>query len=239
MLYKDWINTVCALLEYQVTSATSATPTGTVFDTVYPAAIDYAENRLQRDLDFLASVVTDATGTMSANARLVTLPTGSGTYIVTSEIRPIVGGVKQQPLEPVTRAFLDFAWPSDVSPGANILPVQWCPYDQSHILVGPAPDQNYAFETVGTQRFAQLSRTNTSNFLTLQVPDLYVAASMIFFTGFQRDFGAQSDDPKMAMSWEEQYKTLLTSAVTEEARKKFEDMFPRPSRPVGVTDQAA
>ena len=123
MNYSQWVTTVCTLLEYQVVDPTSATPTGTDFDKVIPAAIDYTENRLQRDLDFLSTTTTDDTGTMTMNNRRLTLPTDVGTFVVVEEIIPIVSGVRQQPLEPVSRPFLDYAWPSNTSPGANILPV--------------------------------------------------------------------------------------------------------------------
>jgi hypothetical protein len=212
MDYAGWITAVTNLLEYPLVDATSATPTGENFDAVIPNAIDYTENRLQRDLDFLATTVT-ATGVMQANSRLLTLPSvnlpavsqiaqligtpiipgaiitttngsmivninwtahgltagqdisiptptrvggltlggvyqiitvidannftinssfnatsgasviyiGNGIFVVCRQIRPIIGGVKQQPLEPVTRDYLDFAWPSDVSVGAKTI----------------------------------------------------------------------------------------------------------------------
>jgi hypothetical protein len=47
-------------------------------------------------------------------------------------------------------------------------------------------------------------------------------ASMIFVSGYQRNFGRASDDPAMAQSYEAQYQTLLKGATVEEARKKFE-----------------
>lgn len=331
MNYSDWINAVCTLLEYQVNDATSATPTNEdSFNTIYPRAIDYTENRLQRDLDFIQTSITTSTGVMTPNSRTITYPSvdlpavanlpvlignpipagsivsttigidivnvmwtahgqpagsdvailtplfvggltlggvyqiitvvdannftlnvtfnavftdsesilGSGIYIVVEQIRPIVGGTRMQPLEPVTRPYLDFAWPDENSPGANILPVQWCPKDQTTALVGPAPDQAYGFEVVGTMRIPQLSAANYTNFLTQQFADLYVAASMVFFSGYQRDFSAQAEDPKMAQSWENQYQLLLSSAKVEEARKQFANMFPSPSRPTGLTAQS-
>lgn len=230
MDYPGWINTICAALEYQVANAASATPTGVpAFDNSIPASIDYTENRLQRDLNLLATEVTGQ-GNMTTNNRLVTLPTGGGVYIVCSQIRPIVAAVKQQPLEPVTRDYLDFAWPSDASPGANILPVQWCPNNQSSIFVGPAPDQNYGFEVLGTIRVVQLSATNTTNFLTLQLPDMYVAASLVWWFQYQQN-------ADMVTTWEVIYQGLLKGATVEETRKQFAGLFPSPSTPAGLTSQ--
>lgn len=59
--------------------------------------------------------------------------------------------------------------------------------------------------------------------LTTYFPDLFIAASMIFASGYQRDFGAQADNPSQAQSWETQYQLLIKSALTEEARKKFNE----------------
>jgi hypothetical protein len=89
------------------------------------------------------------------------------------------------------------------------------------IIFGPWPDKAYVVEVVGTIRPAPLSPTNTSTFLTNWLPDLFIAASMIFVTGYQRDFGAQSDDPNAAKSWDNEYSKLLASAGAEEMRKKF------------------
>lgn len=186
--------------------------------------------------DFIVIAVVDPNNiTLIASSNADTSDTatvvGNGLFIVTTQISPIVDGVRQPPMEPVTRDYLDFAWPSDQSPGAGVVPYQWCPNDQSAVLIGPAPDQAYGFEVVGTMRFPQLSATNYQNFLTLNVPDLYVACAMIYATGYQRDFSAQSEDPKMAQSWENQYQMLLKGAVVEEVRKNYANMFPSPSNP--------
>lgn len=238
MNYTDYINAICAMLEYTgaIVDPSSASPTNFVpFNQIIPRAIEYTELRMQRDLDFIATTTT-ANGTMVANSRTITLPIPSqGAFVVVSEIIPIVAGDKQQPLEPITRSMLDYFWPSELSPGANIVPLQWTPNDQLTAIVGPAPDQNYDFQVVGTTRFPPLSASNTTNFLTQFLPDIYLAASMIFYSGYQRDFGSQSDDPAKAQSWESQYQALLSSAVVEEARKRYADMYPHASDPAPST----
>jgi hypothetical protein len=67
-----------------------------------------------------------------------------------------------------------------------------------------------------------LSATNTTTFISLYLPDLFIMASMVYVSAYQRNFGRQSDDPQMAQSYEMQYQTLLKSADLEENRKKFE-----------------
>ena len=90
------------------------------------------------------------------------------------------------------------------------------------IIVGPWPDQAYTLEVIGTIRPTPLSVTNTSTYLTTYLPDLWVAATMIFMMGYERDFGAQSDNPASAVSWEGQYEKLFASANVEEFRKKYQ-----------------
>jgi hypothetical protein len=43
---------------------------------------------------------------------------------------------------------------------------------------------------------------------------------MISVSGFQRDDGAQADDPKLAISWESVYQELKGSAMEEEQRRR-------------------
>ena len=65
--------------------------------------------------------------------------------------------------------------------------------------------------------------STTSTFISLNLPDLLVMASMVYISAYQRNFsGMSSNDPNMPISYEQQYKTLLESAGVEEARKKFQ-----------------
>jgi hypothetical protein len=67
-----------------------------------------------------------------------------------------------------------------------------------------------------------MSSTNKTTFISLYLPDVFIMASMVYISGYQRNFGRQSDDPAMAQSYESQYQALLRGAAVEEARKKFE-----------------
>ena len=88
-------------------------------------------------------------------------------------------------------------------------------------VIAPSPDQNYTVEVVGTVQPVALSNTNPTTFLTEYLEDLFLAASMVFASGYMRDFGSQSDNPQQAQSWEAQYQGLIKSAEMEEVRKKF------------------
>jgi len=200
----------------------------TNFQNVLPDCINYVEDRIQTDLDLLATIVEDDSGFLTPASRLFKLPTSNtrGIFVVVKEVALFLGGQRQPPLEWTSRGFFDFAWPSDTAPVAPSIPVQWTPNDQTSILVGPAPDTNYGVAIVGTQRIQQLSSSHTSNFLSVNFPDLYIAAACIWTAGYQRDFGIQSADPAKSMSWEALYQSRLASYNKEEVQKKFAGLVP-------------
>jgi hypothetical protein len=188
-----------------------------------PSTIDYAELRIQRDLDFLATVQSD-TKLFTANNRNLTL--SAGAFVTVQNINVITPSTTtnpdlgtRNPLLPVTKELLDNLWPS--SSGAGV-PTMFAMLNDTDIIVGPWPLAAYTAEIVGTVRFDTLSASNTTNFISLYLPDLLLMASMIFISGFQRNFGRQSDDPAMAISYEQQYKALLTGATVEAFRAKFQ-----------------
>jgi hypothetical protein len=102
------------------------------------------------------------------------------------------------------------------------VPQYFCPFNDNLFYVGPFPDAAYYVEVVGTYRPDSLSASNTETFISLYLPDLFIMASMIYLSAFQRNFGRQSDDPSMAMSYEQQYQLLKQGAQVEESRKKWE-----------------
>lgn len=197
------------------------------FQTMLPGMIDYAENRIYRELDLLYTQVTDATTTASSGDRNFTIPNATGNpYIIIDNINIITpvtatstGGARNQ-LTPVSREFIDIAWPG----GSTVtgVPEFWAMASNTAAIFGPAPDAGYVVEVVGVQRPSPLSSANSSTILTQYVPDLFIAASMVFGSGYQRDFSAQGDNPQMGASWEAQYQKLFQSASVEQARAKFQ-----------------
>lgn len=196
----------------------------TEFLAILPACIDYAEQRLYRELDLL-NTVTRQTGTLAVGTRTFNLPTTSGRFVVTSGFNVITPSSQIVPdngtrnaLVPVTRDVLDVFWPSTTGAG---LPTQYAMITDQQIIVGPAPDAAYTVECIGTIRPTTLSDSNQTTYLTLYLTDLFDAASMIFMSGWQKSWTAQSDDPKAGVSWQSQYDKLLASANVEELRKRY------------------
>lgn len=195
------------------------------FLTMLPGMIDYAEGRCYRELDLLTTRVTTTT-TLSSGNRDVTLPTSAGTYrvIETINVMTTVGqgssnGTRSQ-VVPVSRDFIDAVYPSGQSNTG--VPLFWAMNANTALILGPSPDAGYTAEIVGTIQPTALSSANTTTFLTTMLPDLFVAASMVFGSGYMRDFGAQADNQAMSGSWEGQYTTLFQSANIETLRQKYQ-----------------
>jgi hypothetical protein len=224
-----------------------STPTNPVttadsnFNSIIPAALVYAEQRICRDVD-LTSTVISTTKLLSANTSSYSLPmvvgSGSAYFTTIQNINVITPSTvtfpdsgTRNPLLPVTKEFMQYAWPS--SSGANVpqyFSIQGgdlATEGQTSIIIniGPWPDQSYTAEIIGTIRPTTLySTTNGDNttFISQYMPDLLLMASMIYVSGYQRNFGRQSDDPQTAQSYESQYQALLKGAMVEEFRKKFQ-----------------
>ena len=195
------------------------------FQVMAPGMIDYGENRIYRELDLLNTRVTDSTGALTANQRNFVLPTSVGSFLVVEEVNVITPSTAtaatgtRVPLTNTARAYIDICYPSNTS--GQTTPEFWSMIDDANIIVGPSPDAAYPVEVVGTQRPASLSASNSSTFLTQVLPDLFIAASMVFASGYQRDFSAQGDNPQQGQSWEGQYTKLMQSANIEELRKRY------------------
>jgi hypothetical protein len=192
------------------------------FVSLLPSFIDYAELRIYQDLDLLSTVTSDVFST-TTNRRAVQFPIEAFNTIQNVNILTPVGtanpsAATRNPCLPVTKEFLDMVYGSVAGAG---IPAYFAMYNQNTILLGPWPDTVYSVEIVGTYRPESLSVTNTSTFISTNLPSLFMMASLIYGAGYQRNFGKMADDPQMAVSYESQYKELLASAGGEEARKKF------------------
>lgn len=199
--------------------------------TVLPNIIDDAEQRIYRELDLLSTIVRDSSGTLVANSRNFTFPQH---FVVSESINvytPAGTTTNRNQLVPVTREFLDAVWPNEASASTPSVPQYYAMVTDQQIIVGPAPDANYTMEVVGTIRPAPLSASNTTTYLTNYLPDLFMAASLVFAAGYLQNYGAMVDNPQQAMSWETHYKSLFESANVEENRKKYAAQAWSPKQP--------
>jgi len=190
---------------------------------VLPDAIDYAELRIYRDLDLLSTVQTLSTFATTANSSRVQLT--AGTFVTLQNVNVISpagttvpDNGTRNPVLPVSKEYIQYSWPSSTNAG---IPQYFAMIDERTFSLGPWPNAAYTLEIVGTYRPDALSSSNTTTFISQYLPDLFLMASMIFVSGYQRNFGRQSDDPAMSQSYESQYQALLRGATVEEYRKKF------------------
>jgi len=160
------------------------------YQTMLPGMIDYAEQRIYREMDPLREQVTDATTSVSSGIRTVALSTSFGNYITVDQVNILSSNSSTRyPLTFTARPFLDAAFPS----GATVtgIPQFYTMTSDTQVSLGPAPDQAYPIEFIGLQRPSPLSSANSSTFLTQYCPELFIAASMVFAFGYMRDFGGR------------------------------------------------
>jgi hypothetical protein len=210
------------------------------FTRIIPGMMLYADGRIYREVPFLAKKITQPT-TLIALSREFTAPTNVRairSINVMTPLGPITTNSKRNPLERVSAEMLDFCWPqesfkptipqkyavvgieTDVGPDLSYLVRLW-----------PTPDRAYAAELLGDIRPQPLAPENPETFLSVFYPELLIAACMVYGTGYQRDFGAQSDDPTRAVSWEAQYTALRQGVLIEAGRMAgvHEEATPTPA----------
>lgn len=211
--------------------------TDTNFVQILPSIIDYAEQRLYRELDCLVEDIADSSASTTAGVRDFTLPSAIGVFQIVKNINIITpastapGSGTRNVLTPVSRSVLDWSWPSSTGTG---VPSQFAYFSQAplsgqasfatqpNIIFGPWPDAMYRVEVIGKIIPNPLSASQTTTFLSLYYPELFMAASMVFAVGgFQKNFASQGDDPAQAAGWEGTYQRLKASADPWEARKRF------------------
>ena len=204
------------------------------FLSMVPNAIDDAEQRIRRDLDLLANVVRDQTGTLAANSRNFTFPQH---FVVSESINvftPVGTTTTRNQLVPVTREFLDAIWGNEASTTVPSVPQYYAMITDQQIIVGPPPDAAYTMEVVGTIIPPALSPTNTSTWISTYLPDLFMSAAMVYGAAWQQNFSAMGDNPQQGISWQTHYNEELQSANTEEQRKRYAAQAWSPKQPANI-----
>ena len=192
-----------------------------------PFIIDQAEGMIYRDLDLPAVRVTDTSVMCSSGVRSIALSTTQGTLLVveTLNLFSSAGTTSSNgtriPLVPAAQSVVDAIYPSAASSNCG-LPEFFARITDTEIIFGPTPDQAYGTEVIATIRPNPLSASNSSTWLTQNLPELMVAAGMVAAAGYMRDYGSRSDDPQLAVSWKSQYDALVKSATVDSLRMKFQ-----------------
>lgn len=205
---------------------TQFNPDDPEFTTNLPSALDYSQDRINRELNLLNTVVSNSSLALTAGVRSLDITPAN--INVLSQVNLITPAAQTNPeagtrnsVTIASKSFLDIVYGSAANPG---LPINFALLTDTDLLFGPFPDAAYTVELTGTMMPESLSASNETTWVSTNIPDLLIAASMVFMAGFMKNFGAQSDDPKMAQSWESQYTTLRDSVAVEDARRKFQSI---------------
>ncbi|MFA5058725.1 MAG: hypothetical protein WC485_11470 [Opitutaceae bacterium] len=210
-------------------------PTNAAWVQILPQMISYAEHRIQADLDLIATN-TSETVPLTTGRRTVAIPTciyivNSVNLITPSATQPDQG--ERVPLQRLSVEAMNFMWPSATDTGA---PQNYAILNDTTCILGPVPDAAYKAEFYGIFQLTPISAERPSNWISVNMPDVLIAASMVFGAGWQRDFGSQAEDPKLGLSWEAQYQSLLKSETVQAYRQyarssAWQPMSPSPLAP--------
>lgn len=218
-----------------VVGGSSPTSLDPAFNAIIPQMLNYAELRIQRDLDLLPSQTSNTAYSLTTGNNQISI---SSNDFVTVQTISVTSGTAKKPLLPATKEFLQNVYNDSGSTG---IPKFFAMFGgdaatggntSNNIIFGPYPDSNYPLTITGTVRLPTLYPTlggdgypvigTGTTFISTNLPDMLIMASMIYISAFQRNFGRESDDPAMAQSYEAQYQVLKQGAIPEEYRKKFE-----------------
>jgi hypothetical protein len=209
------------LVSRLVAAAQIAPETDDTWPVYLPNIIEMAEARCYRDVSFLASAVVS---TVPMVPSISQFPAPAG-WLVGERLSVKVGSMFQ------TLDRRDASYLLEVDDGLIGPPRFWAEPMAGQIVVYPAPDQAYLLRMEYEGRPPALSEANTTTWLATFAPDLFFAACMSAVTGFQKNFGAQADNPQAAMSWEAMYGNALKSVLRQEGRRKGDGTFDSTTSP--------
>lgn len=203
-----------------IVAETNIPATNAGFIAVLPTIIGQAEGRIYREptLNFLSTETVDDSAFTTPNSQNFTLPQN---FVVLEQVN-LVQGNDRLPLEKIGREWLQSVYPRRIALSMSDVPTKWAPLTDNVVLLAPTPGGTWQIECVGQVVPPNMSEANPTNWLWTNLGDLAFAAAMVFASAYMRNFGAQADDPKMAMSWETTYQGLLPGASSQEMQRKHQ-----------------
>lgn len=199
------------------------------FSTYLPNIIQQAELRCYREICPLAARAAPANGSTTPGSRTLDL-TGftplpiavEGIALITPNGSAPAAGTRWQ-YRKATLDFIDTIWPTEATtapPSANPDQNYYAYLDAMTIVLAPTPDLAYFVEAPGTTIPAPLSMVNPQTYLSINYPDVFLYACAVETAAFHKHYGAQSDDPKVALSFESGYQEKKIGALEEEHRRR-------------------
>lgn len=190
------------------------------FAIMAPQALEYAENRILRELDPI----------QFRQRREGLLELVNGGFFSTSTLGDDIVCVRDlwwyddgwRPISRRDTAFLRLYQPV---PSVGGVPRYWATEDGVLLQIVAVPPADAALEIDLTYRPPGMTEANPVTWLGTWVPELLFAAAMVFACGFQRSFGEAQASGADGISWESQYKALFAGAAVEARRRKGDGPF--------------
>lgn len=232
LTYNGYVTQIATMAVVQTTTSSGVVVgVDQSFNDLIPQMLNYAELRIQRDVDLLPSQ-TSNTYSLASGSNLLQIPVDD---FVSIQTIAMTSGTSKIPVLPTTKEYLQNVYNDSSYTGQ---PAYFAMYGgdlgtygtaYNNILFGPYANALYTVTVTGTIRLPSLYKYATTGdastqttFISTWLPDLLVQASMIYISQFQRNFGPAANDPQMGPTYELQYQNLLKGAIVEEARKKFQ-----------------
>lgn len=219
MTYDEFVARIAQLLVVDTTEAN--------FVAILPAMIEGAELRCYRDCDFPSARRTQR---LSIVAGTASVAPPADMVVPRALWVEAASGARSEVLR------RDASYLREYAPTASTqgVPRYWATTDAETLLLAPAANASYLLDMEYTFRPAPLAEGNQETWLSARYPDLLIYAAMVWGSGYQRNFGAQTDDPQMPGSWEGQYLGALATARNEASLGKGWGAFDRTPAPPPV-----
>jgi hypothetical protein len=235
--YNAWVQQLSTMIPVTVEETAGVYAfTDANLQNIIPSILNYAELRIQRDLDLLASTINN-TYALTAGQNIFSIPIDDFFTVQNMEVVQLSGStvISTAPLTPVSREFIQNCYGGMAKAGmpryfAMIGSSFGDNYDTNNtILLGPTPAYGFSVRIFGTNvtpslySYAAAGVADTEyTYISSYYPDMLMCACMIYVAGYQKNYSAASDDAGAPMNWEKQYQTLRIGAVQTESERRFQ-----------------
>lgn len=159
-----------------------------------PLFIMLAEQVIAAELKILGNL-TVQTSNLVTGENIIDKP---ARWHKTVSVNVTVSG-KRQPVLLRKYEYIRNYWPDPAETG---VPLYYCDYDYTHWLIGPTPDDDYAFEVLYYERSQPLDSSNQTNWFTQYAPQALLYGSLLQAMPFLKN------DERIPM-WQAQYSTVM------------------------------
>jgi hypothetical protein len=139
--------------------------------------------------------------------------------------------------DPVSLDFINRYWPYEANTAEPYLKWWGGRYyalaDNATVIIAPSVNSVYNASVVGLVQAAGLSPTNTTTYLSDVYPGALISGCLVYLAGaLTRNFGAQADEPRQAVSWKNEFEEWLMTIEDNERRLRgLAPNMPQPARP--------